>query len=53
MDELVWLVEQDCGGMPALALRKYTDKKSIEAIEELAKPTAVFDTGFGFIATTS
>ena len=40
--KLVSLVGQDCGGMPALALRKYTDEKDIEAIEELAKPAGCF-----------
>jgi hypothetical protein len=40
----VSLVGEDCGGIPALALRKYTNEKNIETIEELAEPTAVFDT---------
>jgi hypothetical protein len=44
LDETLSLVAEDCGGMPALALRKYTDEQSIEAIEQLAKQAAVFDT---------
>ena len=47
--KLVSLVGEDCGGMPALALRKYTDKRN----SKLATQTAVFDTGFGFLAKTS
>jgi hypothetical protein len=39
--KLVPLVGEDCGGMPALALRKYTDQKSVEAIEALAKQAVV------------
>lgn len=40
----VSLVGEDCGGIPALALRKYTNEKYIETLEELVEPTAVFDT---------
>ena len=38
------LLGEDCGGIPALALRKFTNEKNTAAIEELAKQTAVFDT---------